>query len=552
MSADDDHWRTTAATMKALAAEAIRGKATAWDALWDICALLPQPTDADLPGADPSDPMPDPLRVPLTTYAAGLDMVAQQEGAGSTTAALLRAAARLVRDAAEGRAAWADEFARAVGMGPTEDERTTAERWAKEYTGAATWARLASDERAAREADMLPLVREARREQASAHAEIERLTKQGSALYGGLCEASATVERLTREREELLTEARESTNTIGELRGEQASRPAPLPPSTLDRDYLGRLVRGVWIAWAREQPNPKDSWLVPWEGLAESDKEVDRRIGERLAEEGRAAEASDCAHLVSEAWDSVSSGDDAGEVIGGLHAAIRARIEIAGPRPSATPAPLPDEIDAEDLWTDYRTEREHVGPADRVAFLAGVDAGRRTRPPLTDAQIDVLARAMPDVVDYERATPEQRRETVLDMLAIHGPRPAPLPEAAARTDNAAMVATLEVRISDPDEGRGVLNDALKWARKLMKGELEGVHEVQWCVGAARLTVTYLDVDDDADPPASRGEIPADVRARTSEPRDDARAGHPNGAVTSTSTALDPDALAAATTKKGGA
>lgn len=55
---------------------------------------------------------------------------------------------------------------------PTEDERTQAERWAREYTGAAAWARLASDERAAREADMLPLVREARREQTSRPAPL--------------------------------------------------------------------------------------------------------------------------------------------------------------------------------------------------------------------------------------------------------------------------------------------------------------------------------------------------------------------------------------------
>lgn len=47
----------------------------------------------------------------------------------------------------------------------------------------------------------------------------------------------------------------------------------------MDREQLGRRVREVWIAWAREQPNPKPSWLVPWEGLSEPDKEVDRRIG---------------------------------------------------------------------------------------------------------------------------------------------------------------------------------------------------------------------------------------------------------------------------------
>ena len=50
-----------------------------------------------------------------------------------------------------------------------------------------------------------------------------------------------------------------------------------------EREQLGRLVREEWIDWAREQPNPKPSWLVPWEELSETDREVDRRIGARLA-----------------------------------------------------------------------------------------------------------------------------------------------------------------------------------------------------------------------------------------------------------------------------
>jgi len=49
----------------------------------------------------------------------------------------------------------------------------------------------------------------------------------------------------------------------------------------------------------------------------------------------------------------------------------------------ALPRATEDVIDGEDLWTDYRTEREHVGPSDRAAFLAGVNAGRRTARPAT-------------------------------------------------------------------------------------------------------------------------------------------------------------------------
>ena len=66
------------------------------------------------------------------------------------------------------------------------------------------------------------------------------------------------------------------------------SEPAPLTGQAQEgvRENLGRIVREVWITWAKEQPNPKPSWLVPYDQLGETDKEVDRRIGERLYAEG--------------------------------------------------------------------------------------------------------------------------------------------------------------------------------------------------------------------------------------------------------------------------
>lgn len=56
--------------------------------------------------------------------------------------------------------------------------------------------------------------------------------------------------------------------------------PTPLP---YDRDTLGRFVREAWVRWARTQPDPKPSWLVPYDLLDEPDKEADRQIGEALA-----------------------------------------------------------------------------------------------------------------------------------------------------------------------------------------------------------------------------------------------------------------------------
>ena len=48
------------------------------------------------------------------------------------------------------------------------------------------------------------------------------------------------------------------------------------------REFLGQIVREEWIAWAKEQPSPKASWLQQWQELTEPEREVDRRIGERV------------------------------------------------------------------------------------------------------------------------------------------------------------------------------------------------------------------------------------------------------------------------------
>lgn len=75
-----------------------------------------------------------------------------------------------------------------------------------------------------------------------------------------------------------------------------------LPGQDGTREALGAIVRGVWIKWAKEQPSPKPSWLVPWEGLSEPDKEVDRRIGVALATVGQSiAGAIDAPVLTEEA-----------------------------------------------------------------------------------------------------------------------------------------------------------------------------------------------------------------------------------------------------------
>lgn len=56
-----------------------------------------------------------------------------------------------------------------------------------------------------------------------------------------------------------------------------------------DRDHLGRVVRETWVAWAREQPDPKPSWLTGWDQLDAGQREVDKRIGEAIARHFREA-----------------------------------------------------------------------------------------------------------------------------------------------------------------------------------------------------------------------------------------------------------------------
>ena len=61
------------------------------------------------------------------------------------------------------------------------------------------------------------------------------------------------------------------------------------PP--LSREELGRLVREVWVACAREHPDPKPSWLAGWDELDEWDRETDRRIGKVVANHAAAVTA---------------------------------------------------------------------------------------------------------------------------------------------------------------------------------------------------------------------------------------------------------------------
>ncbi len=50
-----------------------------------------------------------------------------------------------------------------------------------------------------------------------------------------------------------------------------------------DREPYGRIVRETWVGWAKEQDEPKASWLLSWEDLDDGQRKVDKRIGSAVA-----------------------------------------------------------------------------------------------------------------------------------------------------------------------------------------------------------------------------------------------------------------------------
>ena len=65
------------------------------------------------------------------------------------------------------------------------------------------------------------------------------------------------------------------------------------------RELVGRMVRQIWVEWAQQQPNPKPSWLLPWDELDTGQREVDMRIGAALFSAGQRAESHTLARIAA-------------------------------------------------------------------------------------------------------------------------------------------------------------------------------------------------------------------------------------------------------------
>ena len=54
----------------------------------------------------------------------------------------------------------------------------------------------------------------------------------------------------------------------------------------MNREKLGKLVRQIWINYCRDTGDTKPNHLATWDEISESDREVDRQIGEQLYQTG--------------------------------------------------------------------------------------------------------------------------------------------------------------------------------------------------------------------------------------------------------------------------
>jgi hypothetical protein len=71
--------------------------------------------------------------------------------------------------------------------------------------------------------------------------------------------------------------------------------------SSILREQLGQHVRREWLEFVIERPGPvKDSWVEPWDQMAEPGREVDRRIGVALFNRGFGARDGEVASLLTE------------------------------------------------------------------------------------------------------------------------------------------------------------------------------------------------------------------------------------------------------------
>ena len=305
------------------------------------------------------------------------------------------------------------------------------------------------------------------------------------------------------------------------------------------RDHLGRIVREEWIKWAREQPSPKPSWLVPWEGLSEPDKEVDRRIGARLYSIGVLscddADARAVRHRkairarfralradVRKAKDARYKSDC--RYLKERERAVQLEVEHSAPVPAAE-ASLKTRA-----WIAYRTLqkvgadlRKVTWPADitRVmsAVVRAVDA---SRPALTEEEARKIAltsiRSLCTTADVDRVT-----DALLRASRVAVPQWSGLTEEEARAyDEIRAERGRQItkgRTPEKDDKR----TSAEWTACLMGvlGDLTAANERRRWVKVGSVAVAAIQSLDRC---ASRGDVPPEVRTPSTPASDPTKGG----------------------------
>lgn len=250
------------------------------------------------------------------------------------------------------------------------------------------------------------------RERAHDEARAQKLYLGGTATLEGVISerdlARAEVARLTSDRDNLRSEVSMLAGGLNDIFGEGAH---PAPREALEQ--VSGLVRRLRTA------SPGEAWdrlcnaigcLRGWpdEAIADAVKAFDayraavergqkRDVCDRCSgsgEEPGTASERDCSKcggcgsvpaVEPLTEDEKREAHRFGKVTGiGFAHAQEAIAETKAKRAAEAREPTPmreEPIDAEDLWTDYRTERPHLTASDRLAFLEGVAAARRTATP---------------------------------------------------------------------------------------------------------------------------------------------------------------------------
>jgi len=247
------------------------------------------------------------------------------------------------------------------------------------------------------------------------------------------------------------------------------SKYEPTPEARLDREALGRHVRTVWIEWAREQPNPKASWLQSWEQLTEPEREVDRRIGEAIA---RLVLSSSSTAPTENQNRQPGHGAHAQEQCDAVSADVAEAPHVASPvTPGSSSGPTPDGGAASDWWCPTckdAIDGSHVTYTEHHE-VCGTYLGD-CQPPNVEKHTDLNAKLAAANAEIERLRAElstsrlKHKEDAAQIVDLMHERDAAREEArTAKHQLAEIHNSLGAKMATVDSALMAVEDAIRTA-----------------------------------------------------------------------------------------